>query len=98
MAGWKVPLAWQDRPCKRPIGPGRRITFQVVKRSWFYPCPMVVSECRRSGRLVLLTETIRVAGLDVELRAGLARWRRPAAVPDPRMVVGGLGGDPGLRW
>jgi len=36
---------------------------------------------------VLLTETIRAAGLDAGLSAGLARWRRPGAVHDPAKVV-----------
>lgn len=36
---------------------------------------------------VLLTETIRLLGLDVALSAGLARWRRPLATHDPAKVV-----------
>ena len=36
---------------------------------------------------VLLTETIRAVGLDRELSAALARWRRPLAVHDPGKVI-----------
>ena len=48
---------------------------------------------------VLLTETIRAVGLDRELSAALARWRRPLAVHDPGKVITdlavtlALGGD-----
>lgn len=36
---------------------------------------------------VLLTETVRLAGLDQALSAGLARWRKPLAVHDPAKVL-----------
>jgi len=36
---------------------------------------------------VLLTETVRVSGLGVELSAALGRWRKPFAVHDPARVV-----------
>jgi len=36
---------------------------------------------------VLLTGTVRAAGLDVALSAELARWRRPFAVHDPAKVL-----------
>ena len=48
---------------------------------------------------VLLTETVRVSGLDQQLSAALARWRKPLAVHDPAKVVTdlavmlALGGD-----
>jgi hypothetical protein len=48
---------------------------------------------------MLLTSVIRASGLDRELSAALARWRRPAAVHDPAKVLpdlavaAGLGGD-----
>ncbi|MEV5576068.1 IS1380 family transposase [Spirillospora sp. NPDC052269] len=48
---------------------------------------------------VLLTETLRVTGLDRALSEGLVRWRRPRAVHDPGKVVAdlalmlALGGD-----
>jgi len=58
----------------------------VSKRNRLYPRPMVVSAVGQAGG-VLLTETIRAAGLDVALSAGLARWRRPGAVHDPAKVV-----------
>jgi hypothetical protein len=74
----------------------------VSKRSGFYPCPaadaagqQVVSQ---AGGL-LLTETVRVVGLDRELSAALGRWRAPTAVHDPAKVINdlalmlGLGGD-----
>jgi len=62
----------------------------VMKRSRLYPRPMVVSgSVSAVGQAggVLLTETIRAAGLDAGLSAGLARWRRPGAVHDPAKVV-----------
>ena len=59
-------------------------------RNRFYPRPTVisgsVSAVGQAGG-VLLTETIRAAGLDAGLSAGLARWRRPGAVHDPGKVV-----------
>jgi hypothetical protein len=48
---------------------------------------------------VLLTQALRVTGLDVGLSAGLARWRAPRAVHDPGKIVAdlavtlALGGD-----
>jgi hypothetical protein len=51
------------------------------------------------GGGVLLTDTVRAAGLDVGLSAALAPWRRPLAVHDPAKVVAdlalslALGGD-----
>ena len=74
----------------------------MSKRSGFYPCSAaddagakVVSQ---AGGL-LLTETVRVVGLDQELSAALGPWRLPTAVHDPAKVVLdlavtlGLGGD-----
>jgi hypothetical protein len=62
----------------------------VKKRNRLYPSPMVssgpVSAVGQAGG-VLLTETIRAAGLDAGLSAGLARWCRPGAVHDPAKVV-----------
>lgn len=72
------------------------------KGSGLYPR---VSTDTASGQVVsqaggvLLVETVRAAGLDVALRAGLAPWRRPLAVHDPAKIVCdlavalGLGGD-----
>ena len=36
---------------------------------------------------VLLLETIRATDLDGELRAALARWRKPTAVHDPAKIL-----------
>ncbi len=62
----------------------------MMKSSPFYPRATVVSgpvsAVGQAGG-VLLTETIRAAGLDVGLRAGLARWRAPTAVHDPGKVL-----------
>ena len=62
----------------------------MKQRSRFYPRPQVacgsVSAVGQAGG-VLLTETIRAAGLDAGLHTGLARWRRPGAVHDPGKVV-----------
>src|SRR5918997_5237647 len=47
----------------------------------------------------LLTEAVRISGLDRLLAAGLASWRKPRAIHDPAKVVTdlaitrGLGGD-----
>ncbi len=62
----------------------------MMKRSRLYPRPTVVSgSVSAVGQAggVLLTETIRAAGLDVGLSVGLSRWRRPGAVHDPAKVV-----------
>jgi hypothetical protein len=48
---------------------------------------------------VLLTQTVRAAGLDDALSAALAPWRKPMAVHDPGKVITdlavslALGGD-----
>ena len=36
---------------------------------------------------ILLTETIRAAGLDRALSEALARWRKPSAVHDPGKII-----------
>ena len=36
---------------------------------------------------VLLTDTIRLSGLGVELSAALGRWRKPTAVHDPAKII-----------
>ncbi len=62
----------------------------MVQRNRFYPRPKVasgsVSAVGQAGG-VLLTETIRAAGLDAGLSVGLARWRRTGAVHDTAKVV-----------
>jgi hypothetical protein len=62
----------------------------VKKRSRLYPRPTVssgsVSAVGQAGG-VLLTETVRAAGLDAGLITALGRCRRPGAVHDPAKVV-----------
>ena len=62
----------------------------MSQRSGFYPSPMVDAAGSRvvsqAGGL-LLTETLRVVGLDRALSVALAPWRRPLAVHDPAKVV-----------
>jgi hypothetical protein len=74
----------------------------VSKNTGFYPRIRVDATARgvvsQAGG-TLLTAAIRASGLDRELSAALARWRRPMAVHDPAKVVldlavaAGLGGD-----
>jgi len=62
----------------------------VKQTTGFYPRPKVdtakVAAVGQAGG-VLLTETVRTAGLDVGLSAGLAPWRKPFAIHDPGKVV-----------
>ena len=68
----------------------------------FYPRPKVetakVTAVGQAGG-VLLTDTVRAAGLDVALSTALAAWRKPMAVHDPGKVITdlalslALGGD-----
>ncbi len=62
----------------------------MSKRSRFYPRVQVdstgSSAVGQAGG-VLLCETVRLAGLDAGLSAGLERWRKPTAVHDPGKVV-----------
>jgi hypothetical protein len=79
-----------------------RSTFQVKQSTRYYPRVRVDGTGRgvvsHAGG-VLLTQTIRTAGLDQALSAALAPWRKPMAVHDPGKVVLdlavalGLGGD-----
>jgi hypothetical protein len=65
-------------------------TFQVSKRSGFYPCPAVDTASSNVGSQaggVLLTETVRAVALDQELSTALTRWRHPNAVHDPAKIV-----------
>ena len=59
----------------------------------FYPRARVdtakVSAVGQAGG-VLLTQTVRAAGLDVGLSNALAPWRKPLAVHDPGKVVADL--------
>ena len=74
----------------------------MKQRSRFYP--RVHVDTSRSGAVgqaggVLLTETIAALGLDAEISAALAPWRKPLAIHDPGKVVLdlalalGVGGD-----
>jgi hypothetical protein len=67
-----------------------RSTFQVSKRSGFYPCPAVDtagSNVVSQAGGVLLTETIRPVGLDKQLSTALQRWRHLHVAPDPAEIV-----------
>ncbi len=62
----------------------------MMDRSGFYPAVRVDAAGRQlvsHAGGVLLVETIRAAGLDRELSAALARWRRPQARHDPAKVL-----------
>jgi hypothetical protein len=62
----------------------------VSKRSGFYPCPAADSagaQVVSQAGGVLLCETVRAVGLDGELAAALAPWRRPLAIHDPGKIV-----------
>src|SRR3954452_9955419 len=76
--------------CRGPRPHNSRSTFQVKHTTGFYPRARVdtakVSAVGQAGG-VLLTETVRAAGLDVGLSAALAPWRKPLAVHDPGKVV-----------
>jgi len=62
----------------------------VKKTTGSYPRPRVdangKSAVAQAGG-VLLTSTVRAAGLDVALSGELARWRKPFAVHDPAKVL-----------
>ena len=62
----------------------------MKKSTGFYPRLGVdtsrVSAVGQAGG-VLLTETIRVSGLGLELSAAVGRWRKPTAVHDPAKIV-----------
>ncbi|MDP9443954.1 MAG: transposase, partial [Actinomycetota bacterium] len=74
----------------------------MKKRSGFYPRVRVDNagaEVVSSAGGVLVTEAVRVSGLDVALSQGLRRWRKPTGVHDPAKVLTdlavslALGGD-----
>src|SRR5659263_612075 len=67
-----------------------RSTFQVKKTTGFYPRPRVDTSGRAAvGQAggVLLTSTVKAAGLDVGLSSALAPWRPAGAVHDPAKVL-----------
>lgn len=74
----------------RSISAGAKGTSQVSKRSGLYPHVRVdaaaVPAVAQAGG-VLLTRTARVSGLDAELSAGLAPWRKPLARHDPAKAL-----------
>src|SRR4051794_12301419 len=76
--------------CRGPRPHSSRSTFQVKHTTGFYPRARIdtakVSAVGQAGG-VLLTETVRAAGLGVGLSGALAPWRKPLAVHDPRKVV-----------
>jgi len=62
----------------------------VTQTTGFYPRPRVdTAEVAAVGQAggVLLTQTVRAAGLDVALSAALTRWRKPLAVHDPGKIM-----------
>ena len=62
----------------------------MKKTTGCYPEPRVDASGRAAvGQAggVLLTGTVRAAGLDVALSGELARWRKPFAVHDPAKVL-----------
>ena len=62
----------------------------MKKRTGFYPrLDAAVAPVGAVGHAggVMLTETVRRVGLDVELSAALERWRKPTAVHDPAKVI-----------
>ena len=62
----------------------------MMDRSGFYPSVRVDAAGRQQvshAGGVLLVETVRKVGLDRELSAALARWRRPQARHDPGKVL-----------
>lgn len=62
----------------------------MSKRSGLYPRPAADSAgCQVVSQAggVLLCETVRAVGLDRELAAALAPWRRPLAAHDPGKIV-----------
>lgn len=62
----------------------------MKKRSRCYPRVQVdTSDVPAVGQAgaVQLTETLRVSGLDAQMSAALAPWRKPLAIHDPGKVV-----------
>src|SRR5665648_273204 len=76
--------------CLRSTSASSRSTFQVKKTTGFYPRVRVDaaggSAVGQAGG-VLLTSTVRAAGLDVGLSAVLGPWRPVGATHDPAKVL-----------
>src|SRR5665647_2238935 len=76
--------------CLRSTSASSRSTFQVKKTTGFYPRPSVDANGKSAvGQAggVLLTSTVRAAGLDVGLSAVLGPWRPVGATHDPAKVL-----------
>src|ERR1022692_3320122 len=87
-----MPLAWEERACRRSCPRRGEDTFLVKKtaRHPRSPCPLTaVGSCPRPGRYSCW-EPPRSPGLGAVLSAGLARWCAPRAVHDPGKILTGL--------
>src|SRR5665647_1106014 len=76
--------------CLRSTSASSRSTFQVKKTTGFYPRPSVDANGKSAvGQAggVLLTSTVRAAGLDVGLSAVLGPCRPVGATHDPAKVL-----------
>src|SRR5260221_8389961 len=75
----KVPLTWENRACLGPVHARSEGTFPMHDTA--RRLKITVSADGRSimslAGAVLLTQTLRLTGLDAGLPAGLARWRAP---------------------
>ena len=96
-----MPLAWEDRACRRSYPRRAEGTFQVnntARRTKITVSADGRGLVSQAGAL-LLAEAVRVTGLGRGLPAGLARWRAPRAVHDPGKILTdlvmalALGGD-----
>src|SRR5260221_5490227 len=100
-AAWlhrKVPLTWKDRACRRTCPPPAEGTCHVKNTS---RRPRITVTGDASGVVsqagaLLLTQALRVTGLDRGLSAGLGRWRPAPAVHDPGEIIADLAGAPAL--
>ncbi len=94
-AAWlhrKVPLTWKDRACRRTCPPPAEGTCHVKNTS---RRPRITVTGDASGVVsqagaLLLTQALRVTGLDRGLSAGLGRWRPARAVHDPGKIIADL--------
>ena len=62
----------------------------MKKSTGFYPRVHVdTTRCSAVGQAggILLTDTVRTAGLDVALSAALAGWRKPTGIHDPAKMI-----------
>jgi hypothetical protein len=85
-----VLLTWENESCDGLIQFKARSTFQVKQNTGFYPRVQVdtsPSPAVGQAGAVLLTDTIRVSGLDAGLAAALGPWRKPTAIHHPAKIV-----------